>query len=120
MNFEKFTDRSKVMLQKAQTFALAKGHQKFSTEHVLYGLFEVENDLVSRIISACGANLEKIKLELERLLSQIPSVSGGGAGQLYMSSEIAKVFEKAEELSKHNDDSFITIESSWTSNFRLI
>ena len=39
-----------------------------------------------------------------------PKVEGGGAGQVYMSPELARIFEQAEKIAEKAGDSFVTVE----------
>src|SRR6202020_1110091 len=39
-----------------------------------------------------------------------PKVEGGGAGQVYMSPELARIFEQAEQIAAKAGDSFVTVE----------
>ena len=39
-----------------------------------------------------------------------PKVEGGGAGQLYMAPETARLFDQAEQVAKKAGDSFVTVE----------
>ena len=45
-----------------------------------------------------------------RELDRLPKVEGSGAGQVYMSPELARVFEQAEQLAQRAGDSFVTVE----------
>ncbi len=47
---------------------------------------------------------------VERVLAKRPKVSGGGAGQLYMAPELARVFDAAEKVAEKAGDKFVTAE----------
>jgi ATP-dependent Clp protease ATP-binding subunit ClpB len=110
MEFEKYTDRAKGFLQSAQTMALRRGHQRLTPEHLLKVLLEDSEGLCANLIRAAGgdpkAALQAVDAELDRL----PKVEGSGAGQVYMSPELARVFEQAEQLAQRAGDSFVTVE----------
>ena len=40
MNLEKFTERSRGMIQAAQTIAMRESHQRFTPEHLLKALLD--------------------------------------------------------------------------------
>ncbi len=40
----------------------------------------------------------------------MPKVEGSGAGQVYMSPELARVFDQAEKIAEKAGDSFVTVE----------
>lgn len=110
MNFNKFTEKSRELVQNAQNSALAAGHQKFTPEHLLKNLLADGDGLVSKLLQSCEANPHDIEDEVDAELEKLPQVSGSGAGQMYLSPEIAKVFEKALSLASKNQDSFVTLE----------
>ena len=110
MELEKYTDRAKGFLQSAQTMALRRGHQRLTPEHLLKVLLEDTEGLCANLIRAAGgepkAALEAVDAELEKL----PRVEGSGAGQVYMSPELARVFEQAEQLAQRAGDNYVTVE----------
>src|SRR5690348_8927869 len=100
MEFDKFTDKSKAIIQKTQNDALAAGHQKYTPEHILSGLLEDEDGIIERLTRSSGGDYTAIKAEVAKELAKIPQVSGSGAGQVFLDPYTAKVFAKAEELAK--------------------
>ncbi len=110
MDLEKYTDRSRGFLQSAQGLAVRSGHQKFSPEHLLKVLLDDEEGLAANLIKAAGGRPDIAVQMNEAALAKIPTVEGAGAGQLYLSPELAKVFDTAESLSKKAGDSFVTAE----------
>ena len=96
MDFEKYTERSRGFIQSAQTLALREGHQKFTPEHVLKVLLDDEEGLAAGLIKAAGGDSRLALRDTEAVLAKMPKVSGGGAGQVYLSPEMARVFEAAE------------------------
>ncbi len=109
MNIEKFSERSRSILQNAQTYALGKKHQSFKPEHILYALLDENDDVISYILKSCGANAESIKNELEKALDKIPQILDGNT-QLYMDSKTAQLIKECESIAKKNGDNFITID----------
>ncbi len=110
MDFEKYTERSRGFIQAAQSLALREGHQKFSPEHVLKVLLDDEEGLASGLINAAGGDSRAALRETEMVLAKIPKVSGAGAGQVYLSPEMARVFEAAQKLATKTGDSFVSAE----------
>ncbi len=110
MNFEKYTDRSKGFVQSAQSLALREGHQQFTPEHLLKVLLDDEEGLAAGLIDRSGGNSREALAAVERLLAKRPKVSGGGAGQLYLAPELARVFDTAERMGEKAGDKFVTAE----------
>jgi len=110
MDFEKYTERARGFIQSAQALALREGHQRFSPEHLLKVLLDDEEGLASSLISAAQGNSRLALAETEAALKRMPKVSGGGAGQVYLAPETARVFEAASGLAQKAGDSFVTAE----------
>ncbi len=110
MNFEQFTDKARNTLQAAQTTAVARGHQRFTPEHILLALLEDKDGIAGRVIGAAGGNVQQVKKQIDEELGRIPRVEGSGAGQLHLTPETARVFESAQNLSKKAKDEFVTQE----------
>ncbi len=110
MDFEKFTERSRGFIQSAQSMALREGHQRFTPEHLLKVLLDDEEGLAAGLIRASGGDSRLALRQVEVALAKIPKVSGGGAGQVYLSPEMARVFEAAQKIADKSGDSFVSAE----------
>ena len=110
MDFEKFTEKSRTFLQQAQTLATRKDHQSLEPEHLLKVMLDDEDSIVLRLIQACDGDVGKLEGELNHALSKFPSVTGSGAGQLRISSDLSKILDNALSLAEKSGDSFITAE----------
>jgi len=110
MDFEKYTDRSRGFIQSAQSLAQREGHQQFATEHLLKVLLDDPEGLAAGLIDRAGGNSRKALAETEAALKKRPSVSGGGAGQVYLDPALARVFDTAEKAGQKAGDSFVTVE----------
>ena len=110
MNFDKFTDRSKGFVQAGQSLALREGHQQFAVEHLLKVLLDDPEGLASGLITKAGGRANDSRKAVEALLAKRPKVSGAGAGQVYVTPELARVFDTAETLAEKAKDNFVTAE----------
>ncbi|MDP8997017.1 MAG: AAA family ATPase, partial [Pseudomonadota bacterium] len=110
MDIQKFTERSQGFIQSAQSLALREGHQRFTPEHVLKVLLDDEEGLAAGLIKAAGGESRAALTQTEAALAKMPKVSGGGAGQVYLAPEMARVFEGATKLAEKAGDSFVTAE----------
>ncbi|PCJ69954.1 MAG: ATP-dependent chaperone ClpB [Rhodobiaceae bacterium] len=110
MDLEKYTDRSRGFVQSAQGLALRSGHQRFAPEHLLKVLLDDEEGLAANLIRAAGGRPDAALAAVEGVLDKLPKVEGGGAGQLYLAPETARVFEQAEQIAKKAGDSYVTAE----------
>lgn len=110
MDFEKYTERSRGFIQSAQSLALREGHQRFSPDHLLKVLLDDEEGLAAGLIRAAGGDPKQALRETEAAIAKMPKVSGGGAGQVYLAPEMARVFDQAQKLAEKAGDSFVTAE----------
>src|ERR1700736_6115739 len=110
MEFEKYTERSKGFVQSAQGLALRSGHQRLTPEHLLKILLDDKEGLSANLIRAAGGDPQAVSSAVETELGKQPRVEGSGAGQIYLTPEIARVFEQAEQIAEKAGDSFVTVE----------
>lgn len=110
MDFEKLTDRSKAIIQKAQNDAVARGNQKFTPVHILNAMLEDDDGIITNLITSAGGNITQIKLGVDETINDYPKVTGSGAGQVYLDKDTAELFQKSEALAKKQGDSFVAIE----------
>ena len=110
MDIEKFTERSRGFIQAAQTMALGRGHQQFTPTHILAALLADNEGVAVRLLTAAGGDARQVQQASEGELAKLPAVEGSGAGQLYLTSDVAKVFETAKTAAEKAGDQFITAE----------
>src|ERR1700678_3107954 len=109
MDIEKFTERSRGFIQSAQGLALRSGNQQFTPEHLLKVLLDDDEGLASRLIRAAGGNDAAVRQANDQALAKLPKVEGG-SGQVYLSGEMARMLDSAEQAAKKAGDSFVTAE----------
>ena len=110
MNLEKYTDRVKGFLQSAQSLAQNLGHQKLLPEHLLKVFNDDPQGMAATLIQTAGGNPKLVTTDVEAALKKVPSVQGSGAGETYMSQELARVLQEAEKAAQKAGDSFVTLE----------
>ncbi|PIR37424.1 MAG: ATP-dependent chaperone ClpB [Alphaproteobacteria bacterium CG11_big_fil_rev_8_21_14_0_20_39_49] len=110
MDFNKFTERSRAVVQAAQSSAIAANHQKFTPEHLLKALIEDESGLAGQLIVSCDSDPRDIEAQIEASIDKMPKISGSGSGQIFMAPELARIFEEAQKLAKKSGDQFVTLE----------
>ncbi|HEU4379094.1 MAG TPA: Clp protease N-terminal domain-containing protein, partial [Hyphomicrobiaceae bacterium] len=110
MDFERFTDRAKGFVQAAQSLALREGHQQFAPDHLLKVLLDDPEGMCAGLIQRAGGQPADALAAVERALAKRPKVSGGGAGQIYMAPELARVFDTAQKIADKAGDKYVTVE----------
>ncbi|MDJ0932538.1 ATP-dependent chaperone ClpB [Breoghania sp.] len=109
MDMERYTERVRGFLQSAQTYALGRGHQQFTPEHILKVLLDDREGMASGLISRAGGRPKDALTAVELALDKMPKVNGGN-GQLFMAQPLAQVFERVEKLAEKVGDSYVTVE----------
>ncbi len=110
MNFERYSDRAKGFVQSAQGLAARENHQQVTPEHLLKVLLDDSEGLAAGLIGRAGGEPQAARIAVDADIAKRPQVSGGGANQLYLSSELARVFETAEKVADKASDKFVTAE----------
>ena len=108
MNFNNFTIKSQEVVQKAVQLTRSSGNQAIEPEHLLKALM-VEGDAVVRFIfQKLDINPTNVEKALEAAMQRLPRVSGG---EPYLSSDVSKVLEKANEIASKGGDQYVTVEA---------
>ncbi|MCA8931735.1 MAG: ATP-dependent chaperone ClpB, partial [Rhodospirillaceae bacterium] len=110
MDLEKYTERARGFLQAAQTLALGRGHQQFTPEHVAKALLADPEGFAAGLVTAAGGQPKQAEAAVDAALAKLPQVDGAGASNLYMTRELARVFEQAQTLAQKAGDSFVAVE----------
>lgn len=110
MNQEQYTKRAQGMIQSAQMLAIREGHQQLTPFHLLKIILEDSEGLASRLLAQANANSRQLLKITEEELGKLPKVSGSSSGQVYLSQELAKVFDFAEKASTKAEDRYVTVE----------
>jgi len=109
MQFEKFTIKSQEALQGAQSLAQSKGHQQIEPEHLLKTLLEQPEGIVPSVLKKMGAEVQAIEAEVDNAVNNLPQVSGAGL-QIYMSSTLNQILEKAFAVADKMKDEYVSQE----------
>ena len=110
MQIEKFTLKAQEALQEAKAIAERKNHQQIDVEHLLLALLEQKEGIVIPILQKLGANIDLMISQLDEELNRIPKVTGGGAGQVYLSSRLNEIFNAAWKETERLMDEFLSTE----------
>ena len=109
MNFDKFTDRSRVLSSPPRGLAARANHQQLLPEHLLKVLIE-DQGLRQHGSLARACDAAAICQVVQEALNRLPTVEGSGAGQVYLSGSMTKVMTQAEDLADKAGDSFVAAE----------
>ena len=110
MQLEKLTLKAQEALQEARVIAERRNHQQIDVEHLLLALLEQKEGIAVPILQKLGANIDLIVSQLEGELNRIPKVTGGGAGQVYLSSRLNEILNAAWREAERLMDEYLSTE----------
>ncbi|MDD5566493.1 MAG: Clp protease N-terminal domain-containing protein, partial [Candidatus Omnitrophica bacterium] len=108
MDINKFTVTLQEALQSAVSLAKELGHQRVEPEHLLYAFLRQEGCVVLDVLGQLGVASFSLIQAIETELKKFPVVSG--AGQVYFSDALARLFDSAESERKKLNDEFLSCE----------
>lgn len=106
-NFEKLTKSAQKAFLDAQELAIANKNPQLDTEHILLALLNNDENVVVEILKTVNINLASIKSELQKNISQKPTISGYfDANRLYISSELNNILDLANKEAEKFGDAY--------------
>ena len=109
INFELFSEKSKILINDSQNRAIENNHQQVTPEHLLITLFEQNDEYIQNILNGSNANISIIRKELEDIIQSFPTILGNNIN-IYFSSEMVQAFLKSKDLIKEFNDHYISPE----------
>jgi ATP-dependent Clp protease ATP-binding subunit ClpB len=110
MRFDKMTLKTQEALQDAQNLAGQYGHQALDLEHVMLAFLKDPESTVSAIFKKLGADTRSVQRQVAKSLDSLPKVSGGAAGQLYISPHLKNVMDNAASEASKMKDEYVSVE----------
>lgn len=110
MDANKFTKKALDAINTAQSIAVERHNQQLQKEHIAYALLQDQDGLIPSLITRCGADAPQLEREIDKILNTFPSVSGSGAGDVYLANDTALMLSDAEKLAKKYGDDYVSVE----------
>ncbi|MCQ4079323.1 ATP-dependent chaperone ClpB [Streptomyces sp. RB6PN25] len=112
MDMNRLTQKSQEALQEAQTTASRMGHTEVDGEHLLLALADQADGLVPRLLEQCGADLARLRADVEGEVARRPKVTGPGAtpGQVYVTQRLARLLDAADREARRLKDEYVSVE----------
>ncbi|MAS87768.1 MAG: ATP-dependent chaperone ClpB [Micavibrio sp.] len=108
MEFDKFTEKSRSYIQQAQTLAGRRNNQSLEPEHLLKVMIDDTEGHIPSLIQDAKGDISRLHADVDYALSKLPSVTGSGAGQLRLSTDLSKIFDEALSLAQKSGDAFVS------------
>jgi ATP-dependent Clp protease ATP-binding subunit ClpB len=108
----RLTQKSQEALHDAQTKALRFGHTEVDGEHLLLALLDQADGLVPHLLDVAGADVDRLRADVEAELSRRPRVTGPGAapGQVYVTQRLSRLLDAADREAKRLKDDYVSVE----------
>jgi len=106
--YESFTDRARKVIQLADSEAVSFNHEYIGTEHVLLGLIKEGSGVAANALKFLGIDLQKSRLEVERLLQSGPCIVP--KDELPLTPRARKVIEYSMEEARHLNHNYVGTE----------
>lgn len=106
--YERFTDRSRKVLQLANQEAMRFNHEYVGTEHILLGLIKEGSGVASTVLKNLDMDLRKIRLEVEKRVQAGPDMVA--LGKLPHTPLAKKVIEYSIETARELNHNYVGTE----------
>ncbi|QIK75141.1 ATP-dependent chaperone ClpB [Nocardioides piscis] len=107
---EKFTTRSREVIEAAQLAATTAGNTQTEPIHLLVALLRQEDGTARSLVTKAGLDPATLTAEAERVLSSIPRASGSTVQQPSASAALTRVLASAIDLAAGMKDDFVATE----------
>ncbi|AIZ63166.1 Clp protease ClpB [Hymenobacter sp. DG25B] len=107
MNFNNYTIKAQEAVQKATEIAGANQQQAIETGHLLKGLFQSDENVLSFLAKKLGVNLNILTPRLDAIVAAYPKVSGGSP---YLSNDANSALQRASGFLKEFGDEYVSVE----------
>lgn len=110
MRMDKLTVKFQSALQDAQSLAVGRDHQFIEPTHMMIALLDQEGGTTRGLLSKAGVNVNQLRSKLGEVLDRLPTVTGGDAGSIHVSNDLAKLLNVADKLAQQRKDQYISTE----------
>ena len=108
MDFNQFTIKGREAIQAAQQIAVAHKNQAIEPAHILGGMIDVDENVLSLILEKQGVKMDMLKPELDLEINKYPKIEGQQGNHFSNSSN--QILQSAQQIAKEMNDDFITLE----------
>ncbi len=110
MNTNKLTQRSAEAIRSAQELAVQYGNPQIEQAHLLCALVFQEDGLVPQLLTRMGLTIESFRAAAGAEVEKLPKVSGARSSSTYISQDVDRALNTAEERANSMKDEFVSVE----------
>lgn len=108
--FDKFTEKARQAVLKAQEYVRASQQQDVQLAHLLKGMIEVDESVVGYLLKKLGVNVIDLGNKLDAIMATYPKVFGSSTSGSHLSREASMVIQNAQNLAKDFGDEFVAVD----------
>jgi len=109
MRLDKLTSKFQMALADAQSLAVGRDHQMIEPAHLMLALLDQEGGSVRPLLAKAGANINRLRSQIETALDRLPQVQGE-AGDVHVSNDLNRLLNATDKLAQKRKDQFISSE----------
>ena len=112
MNMNQLTQKTIEALQNAQRLAVEYSNQAVEQEHLLAALAQQQDGLIPQLLTTLGADPNVFAQAALQKVEALPRVTGSGRDpeKVYISGDLDRALNAAEEQAKQMKDEYISVE----------
>lgn len=110
IDFNKLTQQTQKAVMDAQNIMLRFNNGQLLPEHLLLAMLEDEKSYSINVFNKLNSNIALIKNKVEKIIETKPKLAyAPDAGQIFISIDLKRLFDMAEEEAKRLKDSYIDL-----------
>ena len=112
MNMEKLTQKSREVIQAANSLAIENQNQQIEQVHLLSALLEQNGGLIPQLFEKMGVAVENVQIQLKSAIDALPAVTGSGrkADEVYIAQDVDRALREAEKEASRMKDEYVSVE----------
>ena len=110
IRWDKFTVKAQEAVQRANELASEHGNPELMPVHLLASLIEDKEGIVPPVLEKIGIGPQAVLAEIYKEIEKLPKVSGSGAQQATLSSQVNQLFENAFKQADQFKDEYVSTE----------
>jgi len=112
MTGKQFTYKAQEVIAKAQELSSDRNQQQIDALHLLFSLLSQEESIVLTLLERIGVDVENLKKKIEVSLDGVflAATPNNAIGQFYLTQDMAKVLNAAQENADKMKDDYISVE----------
>ncbi|SUP54318.1 Chaperone protein ClpB [Weeksella virosa] len=108
MDFNQFTIKAREAIQSAQQLAAQNKNQAIEPAHLLAGMLDVDENVITYILEKQSANVTRITELLYEEIKKFPRVEG--VQGMHLSNQSNQILINAQNIAKEMNDDYISVE----------